>query len=250
VATALHVVAVPGIPEARPGDEPGALIADAIERAGLFLSDGDVLVIAQKLVSKAEGAVVRLGDITPSAQARTWADAHGKDMAVTEVVLRESRRIVRMERGVIISETHHGYICANAGVDSSNVEPGSVTILPRNPDRSAIRAREILEKRFGRRVATIVADTFGRPWREGVVNVALGVSGLRPLDDLRGSNDWHGRTLHSTIVAVADEIASAAELVMGKAHGLPAAIVRGAGEWAGDGTGADLRRPPALDMFR
>jgi coenzyme F420-0:L-glutamate ligase/coenzyme F420-1:gamma-L-glutamate ligase len=250
VATELRVFAVPGIPEARVGDEPGALIADAIERAGLVVSDGDVLVIAQKLVSKAEGAVVRLGDVTPSTQASAWADAYGKDAAITEVVLRESRRIVRMERGVIISETHHGFVCANAGVDSSNVEAGCVTILPRDSDRSAIRARELIEKRFGRRVATIVADTFGRPWREGVVNVALGVSGLRPLDDLRGRVDWHGRTLHSTIVAVADEIASAAELVMGKAHGLPTAIVRGAGEWAGEGAGADLRRQASMDMFR
>jgi coenzyme F420-0:L-glutamate ligase/coenzyme F420-1:gamma-L-glutamate ligase len=250
VATELHVFAVPGIPEARAGDEPGALIADAIERAGLLLSDGDVVVIAQKLVSKAEGAVVELGDVTPSAQASAWADAYGKDAATTEVVLRESRRIVRMERGVIISETHHGFVCANAGVDSSNVAAGHVTILPRDSDRSAIRARKIIENRFGRRVATIVADTFGRPWREGVVNVALGVSGLRPLDDLRGSVDWHGRTLQSTIVAVADEIASAAELVMGKAHGLPTAIVRGAGEWAGEGAGADLRRQASMDMFR
>jgi coenzyme F420-0:L-glutamate ligase / coenzyme F420-1:gamma-L-glutamate ligase len=250
VATELHVFAVPGIPEARAGDEPGALIADAIERAGLLLSDGDVLVIAQKLVSKAEGAVVDLGDVRPSAQASAWAVAHGKDAAITEVVLRESRRIVRMERGVIIAETNHGFVCANAGVDSSNVEAGRVTILPRDSDRSAIRAREIIEKRFGRRVATIVADTFGRPWREGVVNVALGVSGLRPLDDLRGSVDWHGRTLHSTIVAVADEIASAAELVMGKVHGRPAAIVRGAGEWAGEGAGVDLRRQASMDMFR
>ncbi|HEX7138136.1 MAG TPA: coenzyme F420-0:L-glutamate ligase [Vicinamibacterales bacterium] len=250
MATELHVFAVPGIPEAKAGDEPGALVADALERAGLALSDGDVLVIAQKLVSKAEGAVVPLGDITPSAKARAWAEAHGKDAAITEVVLRESRRIVRMERGVIISETHHGFICANAGVDSSNVAPGHVTILPRDPDQSANRMREIIEKRFSCRVAAIVADTFGRPWREGVVNVALGVSGLRPLDDLRGRVDRHGRPLHSTIVAVADEIASAAELVMGKTCGVPAAVVRGAGQWAGVGAGVELRRPAAMDMFR
>lgn len=250
MGTELHIFAVPGIPEAADGDEPGALVADAIERAGLALADGDVVVIAQKLVSKAEGAVVQLGGVTPSAQARSWAEAHGKDAAITEVVLRESSRIVRMERGVIIAETHHGFICANAGVDSSNVEPGRVTILPRDPDRSASRAREIIEKRFSRRVATIVTDTFGRPWREGVVNVAIGVSGLRPLDDLRGRVDRHGRPLHSTIVAIADEIAGAAELVMGKAGGLPAAVVRGAGEWAGAGCGAELRRPAAMDMFR
>ena len=250
MTTELRIFAVPGIREATAGDEPGALVADAIERAGLTLADDDVLVIAQKLVSKAEGAIVVLDDVQPSARALEWAGAHGKDAAVTEVVLRESRRIVRMERGVIIAETHHGFICANAGVDSSNVEPGRVTVLPRDPDASARRARDIIQTRFARRVATIVADTFGRPWREGVVNVALGVAGLRALDDLRGRTDRHGRALQSTIVAVADEIASAAELVTGKTSGLPAAVVRGAGEWMGDGLGSALRRPAAMDMFR
>ena len=250
MATELRIVAVPGIPEVASGNQPGALVADAIEAARLQVTDGDVIVIAQKLVSKAEGAVVALKDIGPSAEARAWADAHGRDAAVTEVVFRESRRIVRMERGVIIAETQHGFICANAGVDSSNVAPGHVTLLPRDPDGSARRAREILEARFGCRVATIVADTFGRPWREGVVNVALGVAGLRPLDDLRGQSDRFGRRLHSTVVAVADELASAAELVMGKTGGFPAAIVRGAGEWIGDGQGTALLRPAAMDMFR
>jgi coenzyme F420-0:L-glutamate ligase/coenzyme F420-1:gamma-L-glutamate ligase len=250
VATGISLFAVPGIPEAAAGDEPGALVAGALERAGLTVEDGDVVVVAQKLVSKAEGAVIRLADVAPSARARAWAAAHGKDAAIIEVVLGESRRIVRMERGVIIAETRHGFICANAGVDSSNVEPGYVTLLPRDPDQSASRAREILERRCSRRLATIVADTFGRPWREGVVNVALGVSGLRPLDDLRGLRDRHGRLLQSTIVAVADQIASAAELVMGKTSGMPAAIVRGAAEWAGVGSGIELLRPAAMDMFR
>jgi coenzyme F420-0:L-glutamate ligase/coenzyme F420-1:gamma-L-glutamate ligase len=250
VSSELRIFAVPGIAEAAAGDRPGALVADAIEAAGLPLAGGDVIVIAQKLVSKAEGAVVALRDVRPSAEARAWAEAHGRDPAVTEVVFQESRRIVRMERGVIIAETHHGFICANAGVDSSNVAPGYVTLLPRDPDGSARRARDVIEARFGCRVATIVADTFGRPWREGVVNVALGVGGLRPLDDLRGRTDRHGRLLHSTIVAVADELASAAELVMGKTAGVPAAIVRGAGEWMGDGTGAALLRPAEMDMFR
>ena len=245
----LRIFAVPGIREAVHGDEPGALIADAMAAAGLSLAAGDVVVIAQKLVSKAEGAVVTLRDVVPSERARAWADAHGRDAATTEVVLRESRRIVRMERGVIIAETRHGFICANAGVDASNVAPGCVTLLPRDPDASAAAARKIFETRFGCRVATIVADTFGRPWREGVVNVALGVAGLRPLDDLRGRTDRHGRRLHSTVIAIADEVASAAELVMGKTDGLPAAIVRG-GDWLGEGRGGALLRPAATDMFR
>lgn len=250
MATELRIFAVRGIAEAAAGDRPGALVADAIEAAQLPVADGDVIVIAQKLVSKAEGAVVALRDISPSAEARAWAGTYGRDAEVTEVVFQEARRIVRMERGVIIAETRHGFICANAGVDSSNVAPGHVTLLPRDPDGSARRARDILETRFGCRVATIVADTFGRPWREGVVNVALGVSGLRPLDDLRGRMDRHGRRLHSTVVAIADELASAAELVMGKTAGVPAAIVRGAGEWIGDGVGTALVRPAEMDMFR
>jgi coenzyme F420-0:L-glutamate ligase/coenzyme F420-1:gamma-L-glutamate ligase len=250
VAIELRIFGVPGVAEAAAGDLPGALVADAIDAAQLSLADGDVIVIAQKLVSKAEGAVVALADVEPSAEARAWADAHGRDAAVTEVVFQESRRIVRMERGVIIAETRHGFICANAGVDSSNVPPGYVTLLPRDPDGSAQRARQIIEARFGCRVATIVADTFGRPWREGVVNVALGVAGLRPLDDWRGRSDGYGRRLHSTIVAVADELASAAELVMAKTAGVPAAVVRGAGEWIGDGSGSALLRPAEMDMFR
>lgn len=250
MATELRIVAVPGIPEAATGDQPGALVADALESARLTLVDGDVVVIAQKLVSKAEGAIVSLRDVQPSAEAMAWAQTHGRDAAVTEIVLREARRVVRMERGVIIAETHHGFICANAGVDSSNVAPGYVTLLPRDPDASARRAREIIEARFRCHVATIIADTFGRPWREGVVNVALGIAGLEPLDDLRGQTDRHGRRLHSTVVAVADELAAAAELVMGKTAGIPAAIVRGAGEWIGEGRGASLVRSAATDMFR
>jgi coenzyme F420-0:L-glutamate ligase/coenzyme F420-1:gamma-L-glutamate ligase len=250
VTTELRIFAVPGIPEARCGDEPGVLVADAMARGALSLENGDVVVIAQKLISKAEGAIVALADVQPSERARVWANAHGRDATVIEVVLRESRRIVRMERGVIIAETHHGFICANAGVDSSNVVPGHVTVLPRDPDASASRARDQIRRLARRQVAVIVADSFGRPWREGVVNVALGIAGLRPLDDLRGRTDRHGRLLHSTVVAVADEIAAAAELVMAKTSGYPAAIVRGAGEWLGNGAGTALIRPAAMDMFR
>src|SRR5258705_12930499 len=155
-----------------------------------------------------------------------------------------------MERGIIISETHHGFICANAGVDASNVPTGHVTVLPRDPDGSAMRLQQALSARVGCALGVIVSDTFGRPWREGVVNVALGVAGLRPLLDYRGARDRFGHLLHSTVIAVADEIAGAAELVMGKTIGMPVVVVRGAAEWIGDGTGAMLLRPPSTDLFR
>jgi coenzyme F420-0:L-glutamate ligase / coenzyme F420-1:gamma-L-glutamate ligase len=247
VADALHVFAVPGIPDVEPGDDVGALIAEAVARAGDTITSGDVVVVAQKIVSKAEGAVVRLDEVAPSPRAAEWAAAWGKDPRVVEVVLREARRIVRMERGILIAETLHGFICANAGVDASNVDRGAVTILPRDPDGSAARIRA----RIGRPdIGVIVSDTFGRPWREGVLNVALGVAGLRPLLDYRGCRDVYGRELTSTVIAVADELASAAELVMRKTARLPVAIVRGAGEWLGEGSGAELVRAAGQDLFR
>jgi coenzyme F420-0:L-glutamate ligase/coenzyme F420-1:gamma-L-glutamate ligase len=165
-------------------------------------------------------------------------------------VLRQSRRIVRMDRDVIISETLHGFVCANAGVDASNVPSGFVTLLPRDPDQSATRLQNGLMARFGCPIAVIISDTFGRPWREGVVNVAIGLAGLQPLLDCRGTRDIHGRTLHSTVINVADELASAAELVMGKTAHTPVAVVRGAAEWLGPGMGAMLLRPASSDLFR
>ena len=185
----LHLFAVPGIPEVTGGADLGALIARAVARASRTVEAGDVFVVAQKVVSKAEGAIVRLDDVEASASAAEWAAAHAKDPRMIEVILRQSRRIVRMERGILITETHHGFICANAGVDASNVEPGFVTVLPDDPDASAARLRAALMAAFGCPVAVIVSDTFGRAWREGVVNVALGVAGLQPLIDYRGSAD-------------------------------------------------------------
>lgn len=246
----LHLFAVPGIPEVTGGADLGALIAGAIARAGRIVEAGDVVVVAQKIVSKAEDAIVRLDDVEPSARATEWAAAHAKDPRVIEVILRQSRRIVRMERGILIAETHHGFICANAGVDTSNVEPGFVTVLPEDPDASAGRLRAALMTAFGRPVAVIVSDTFGRAWREGVVNVALGVAGLQPLVDYRGSADTFGRPLTSTIIALADELAGAAEVVTRKSAGTPVAIVRGAAEWAGDGNGRMLVRDASRDLFR
>jgi coenzyme F420-0:L-glutamate ligase / coenzyme F420-1:gamma-L-glutamate ligase len=250
IVNELRVFAVPNVPEIDRGARLHDVIAGALRDARIALVDGDVVVVAQKIVSKAEGAVVRLSGVTPSDRAAAWAAAHGKDAAAVEIVLREATRIVRMERGIIIAETRHGFVCANAGVDASNVPPGFVTLLPRDPDASARCLRDGLESQLGARVGVIVADTFGRPWREGAVNVAIGVAGVRPLADWRGERDTFGRRLQSTIVAVADEIAGAAELVMGKTSATPVAIVRGCGAWAGDGAATELVRPEQQDMFR
>jgi len=246
----INVLAVPGLPEIVHGHELGVLIANAVTKTTRTVDIGDIFVVAQKIVSKAEGAVVKLDEVTPSPAAEEWAAAHHKDPRVVEVIFRESRRIVRMERGIIIAETRHGFVCANAGVDASNVPAGFVTLLPNDPDASAERLRDALIGAFGRSVATIVSDTFGRPWREGVVNVALGVAGLRPLVDYRGCVDPFGRRLESTVMAIADELASAAELVMRKTAGTPVAIVRGAAEWVGTGTGRMLVRDASRDLFR
>jgi coenzyme F420-0:L-glutamate ligase/coenzyme F420-1:gamma-L-glutamate ligase len=246
----LHLFAVAGLPEVARGADLGGLIAEGVGRSGRGVESGDVFVIAQKVVSKAEGAVVRLDEVVPSAMAIQWAAEAGKDPRVIEVILRETRRIVRMDRGLLIAETRHGFVCANAGVDGSNVADGFVTVLPADPDASAERLRAQLAAAFGCPVAVIVSDTFGRAWREGVVNVALGVAGLQPLVDYRGSVDSYGRPLTSTVIALADELAAAAEIVTRKSAGTPVAIVRGAAEWAGTGTGQMLVRDPARDLFR
>jgi coenzyme F420-0:L-glutamate ligase / coenzyme F420-1:gamma-L-glutamate ligase len=250
VRNRIELIGVPGIPEAAEGDDVAALIARALRNAGIEVADGDVLVVAQKIVSKAEGRIVRLDSVEPSARAQEWASAYDKDARVVEVVLRESKRIVRMERGVLISETEHGFVCANAGVDTSNVAEGTVTLLPRDPDASARQIRSELEAAFGVRIAVIVSDTFGRPWREGLVNVALGVSGIAPLIDYRGQKDSHGNALKVTVIAIADELASAAELVMKKSAGIPVAIVRGFDYESREASGLELIRVAELDLFR
>ena len=246
----LHVAAVDGIPEVTRGDDVAALIAAAVAGEGRRVEAGDVFVVAQKIVSKAEGATVRLDEVTPSPKAAEWAAANGKDARVIEVVFRQSRRIVRMEGGILIAETHHGFVCANAGVDASNAPPGFVTVLPDDPDASAARLREALTAAFGCPVAVIVSDTFGRAWREGAINVALGVAGLQPFVDYRGTLDRYGRPLTSTTIAIADELAGAAEIVTRKSAGTPVAIVRGAAEWMGEGTGRMLVREASRDLFR
>jgi len=251
----LEVIALDGIPEIDPGDDLAGAIGDALARRTDLhpLRDDDVLVVTQKVVSKAEGAVVDLATVEPRAEAITFAEQFGRDSRQVEVVLREARRIVRMDRGVLITETRHGFVCANGGVDASNVGPGSgslVTLLPDDPDASATQIRTAIRERFGTDVPVVVSDSFGRPWRWGIVDVALGVSGLHPLDDLRGTADHDGRVMQSTVRAVADELASAAELALGKTAGRPAALIRGAGFVRGEGSIRELLMPAENDLFR
>ena len=234
-----------GLPEIEPGDDLAALIAERSE-----LVDGDILVVAQKVVSKAEGRLRDMREITPSGQALEIAKRNGSDPRQVQAVLDESVRLVRTER-VIIAETRHGYICANAGVDHSNVPGGEILcLLPVDPDASAARLRDQLGGRTGRTLAVIVSDTFGRAWRIGIQNVALGVAGMPAVVDYRGRDDDFGRTLVGTVVAIADELAGAAELAMGKTDRVPAVIIRGYRAEGEPGTGRELIRPPEEDMFR
>lgn len=255
MADRLEAVAIEGLPEIVPGDDLPTLVADALASAAdiLPLRDDDVLVVTQKIVSKAEGAVVDLTAVTPRPEAIDYARRYDRDPRQVEVVLRDARRVVRMANGVIITETPHGFVCANGGVDASNVGPRSgdmVTLLPADPDGSADRIRAAIAARLGHDLPVIVSDSFGRPWRFGIVDVAIGVSGLLPLDDLRGEPDADGRVMRSTVRAVADEIASAAELVLGKTAGRPIAVVRGAEFRRGEGRIADALMPAEMDLFR
>ncbi|HEY8199341.1 MAG TPA: coenzyme F420-0:L-glutamate ligase [Candidatus Limnocylindrales bacterium] len=255
----LLAVALPPLPEIRPGDDLPGLIAASW---GLAVADEpdlapaayDVLVVTQKVVSKAEGAVVDLRTVTPRAEALAFAERWDRDPRQVEVVLREAAAIVRMERGVIITRTRHGFVCANGGVDASNVASDTVTLLPEDPDRSAreIRARlaDLLDLRPERTPAIVISDSFGRPWRWGIVDIALGVAGFGPLDDQRGRPDTAGRVMRSTVVAVADEIASAAELASGKTSGRPVVLIRGASLPTGDGSiQREMIMPTENDLF-
>lgn len=243
----VRVFPLEGVPEIEAGDDLAALLGDAAERAG-GLEDADVLVVAQKAVSKAEGRVVALDDVEPSARALELAD--DRDPRHVEWILRESARVVRVRPPLIISETRHGYVCASAGVDASNAKgEGTLVLLPLDPDDSATRLREALRERTGRDVGVIVSDSFGRPFRQGTTEVALGVAGITALLDLRGLRDSAGYELHATQIAVADELAAAAELVMGKVRGIPAAVVRGL-DVRGEGSGRDIVIPEERDLFR
>jgi coenzyme F420-0:L-glutamate ligase/coenzyme F420-1:gamma-L-glutamate ligase len=258
-SNAIRIRGLEGIPEILPGTNLVGAILAALETAGIVTRGNHepteqlapiILVVAQKVVSKSEGCLVCLDSVVPSPQAQAWASEYHKDARMVEVVLQQARRVVKMDRGIMIMETHHGYVCANAGVDASNAPSGTVVLLPRDPDDSAKRIRRELEQALRRHVAVIISDTFGRPWRMGLTNVSLGVSGLSPFIDYRGQVDSYGRTLQATVLAVADELAGAAELVMGKTAGIPAAVIEGFRYTPAEGSGRELIRPAEEDLFR
>ena len=233
VRMSIEIYPIRGIPEVVPGDDLAALIVDGLEASQISLFERDILVITHKVVSKAEGRV----------------EAAPDDRAYRSLAEREARSILRRRGDLLIAQTEHGFICANAGVDRSNVADGLAVLLPVDPDRSAHRIRLRIERMMGVSIAVVVTDTFGRPWRRGLVDVAIGVSGLPAILDLRGESDAHGRTMNVTEIAIVDEVAAAADLVMGKADGIPAAVLRGL-DLTGNGRATDLVRPPEEDMFR
>jgi coenzyme F420-0:L-glutamate ligase/coenzyme F420-1:gamma-L-glutamate ligase len=251
----LQIIPVTGIGEITPGTNLGLVIYAALQAQQEALQQGDVLVITQKIVSKAEGRVVNMEEVQPSEFARAFAEQWGKDARHVEVVLRASRRIVRMDHGVLIAETPHGFICANAGVDESNVNGRhELTLLPVDPDRSAGKLRATLQQLAGEGpsfdIAVIISDTWGRPWRNGQVNMAIGVAGMEPVADYRGQYDPYGYLMQASAIAVADELAAAAELVMGKTNKVPVALIRGYPYTPAEGKARSLIRDAATDMFR
>lgn len=245
----IKIIGLEGIKLVKEGDDLAALIVSAAERQGVKIEDGDVIVVSHKVVSKAEGALAKLKDVKPSPFALKLARLVDKDPRIVEVILRDSKRIVRMVKGHLICETMHGFICANAGVDRSNVEEGTVASLPRDPDRSARSIRDRIRELIGADVAVVISDTFGRPWRTGQVNVAIGVAGLKPLLDYRGKRDMFNASLKVTVICVADELASAAELVMGKTKAIPVAIIKGYPYQRGEGSLKELVKPNKYNLF-
>lgn len=247
----IRIIPVPFAAEIQPADDLAEKLAAALKHQKLELHSQDILVVKHKIVSKAEGQIVRLRDVKPSPAAKIWAAESGADARVVELALSESTRIVRKKQGVLITETRHGFVCANSGVDVSNVDGGeSAVLLPKDPDGSARRLRSRLKKICGVYVAVIISDSFGRPWREGLTEVAIGISGMKPLVDYRGRRDQHGYKLHASAEAVADEVACAAGLVCGKLNRTPVCIVRGFAFHNAKGSARELIRPAKNDLFR
>ena len=249
--SAIQIMPVHGIGEIHVGEVLSQTILTAIDESQITLQDSDVIVITQKIVSKAEGRIIDPVTVEPSHMAHMCAAQGHKDANYYEVVLQESKRIIRMDRGVLICETHHGLICANAGVDESNVDGGGhITLLPVDPDASARQIRDAIAQQCGINVAIIISDSFGRAWREGQVNVAIGVAGINPLISYAGIDDPYGYRMQASVLAIGDEIAAAAELVMGKIDRVPVAVVRGVTYAASESSASTLIRPAAKDLFR
>ena len=248
----IRAIGIEGIPEVRDGDDVAALIMTAARGQGTAIETGDVLVVTQKIVSKAEGRVVSIDSVEASPLAIAITEGHRRDPRHTELILRESRRIVRMDRGVIISETYHGFHCANAGIDASNIPgEGTVALLPVDPDASARRIRQSIKEELGATVGVIISDTFGRPWRNGATDVAIGVAGLEPMLSYVGQEDTHGNMMYTTVICVADELAAMAELVGGKVANVPVAVIKGYPfESSETATHDSLLRDPDKDLFR
>jgi coenzyme F420-0:L-glutamate ligase/coenzyme F420-1:gamma-L-glutamate ligase len=247
----IRVIPLPFADEIVPGDDLSEKLVTALRHHRLSIQSGDILVIKHKIVSKAEGRVVELKSVRPSRRAAAWARRYAVDARLIELALAESIRIVRKKRGVLITQTRHGLVCAHSGVDVSNVDGGlSAVLLPEEPDRSAARLRLRIKNRLEVHVAVIISDSFGRPWREGLTEAAIGVAGMKPLLDYRGERDAYGYKLHGSVEAIADELACAAGLICGKLNRTPACIVRGFKYWRGKGSARDLVRPAKHDLFR
>lgn len=246
----ISIIPVPIDKDVTKGEDLVALVIDSLRKRRIGLKDGDILAITHKIVSKAEGRIVNLASVKPSRRAQNIARKHKKDPRIVELILNEAKEIVKVERGIIIVETKHGFVCANGGVDQSNVKGGCVSLLPVNPDKSADRIRRKFEKRENVRIGVIISDTFGRPFRTGQINVAIGASGFKTLVDYRGQKDHFGKELKVTEIAIADELAGAAELVMGKLDHVPVAIIRGFKPQKGKDSAASLIRKPEDDLFR
>src|SRR6516225_5333889 len=250
-ARQIRVIPVPLAAEIRPGDSLIETLLESLRRKRVSLAPGDILVVKHKIVSKSEGQLVRLDTVQPSRAARSWASRFGLDARVSALALREAKQVIRRKNGVLITETRHGFICANSGVDVSNVDGGEhALLLPKDPDRSAARLRAAVKKKLGVTVAVIISDSFGRPWREGLTEVAIGVAGMKAIEDYRARRDPHGYELRVTLDAVADELACAAGLVAGKLSRTPFVIIRGFPYQPGRGGYRSLLRPAAQDLFR